>query len=379
MRLISSLFLIVIFSMVSDSLFAEEVDNPAYKAWAACKTGTSVRLMLSLDSDGANKEEVMEKCTLVEVLPSMAVIDVELPGQKHHSVVEPAHIEKGLIGIPAKIILPPITISAIKADKDSVTIGEKTFIAAQQAVTVLTGPQHEAGTVKTWFSAEVPGGLLKFEISSADHQGIIHGTFLDFIKSDKDIPRPPQDLDDRTPQGLMRMVDRQLPGGGIKLSREVFNATSPEGRSFVEVNATLNLSIAKLEEAARKTFGEATSSTDDIDHLIGMGGCTRGEIETATVEIHGNTADVTFGENNVGPMIQVEGRWKFDADKPVSQLEPAELKSLLKLQTEARALAELFASELAAGKYKSESDFRTAIKTKMDKLNPPAKPETKTP
>ena len=165
MRFPAAFFAVAVVLAISAACFAGEIDSPYYTSWAACKPGTSVTFRCT--SKSANGEQVTQtKCTLIDMSPTGCEIAVETfedsDGQRKRELS--SHVQT-LAREPDN-------------SKDGANFRSEMERAAAESVTVAAGtfkakvfehivPYNTGQTKKTkiWFSADVPGGNVKTEVS----------------------------------------------------------------------------------------------------------------------------------------------------------------------------------------------------------------------
>lgn len=382
-------------ALLTTAARAEQVDNPYYQAWAACKPGTTLTVResgastsIEVGADGGMTETpivLSVRRRLVEILPDMVVIGDSVLSRKGRETLStiPARIDKRLLAMPPGFRLPASAkIADVQDGRETIDVGGKAIETTTHAVTLQSQGASRSATIhaRTWSSSEVPGGMAKSEVLVEGLTVSPTGktfprveTVLDFTKSAVAVPRPAEDLDDRTPLGLLRMTDRAPTDGGIEKWRASYHADSADGKAFADQGAALDLSMAKLKEAVRGRFGKATSETAEVDHIIGDGGCSRGEIESAEVELQGNSATVANRgqENGVELLIKVGGHWKYDADTSVAG-PPEQVKLELQFVRDSTAFSDRLTKELGEGKYKTEEELTKVMTEEMDKIKPAA-------
>jgi len=144
----------------------EMVENPAYKAWAAYKPGTTVVLESTTDA-GAQKLKMEMTQKLLEVSKDKAVVEVttklDLPGvppQPAQKQTIPAKVKKSEAQTPGK--LPPGAKGEMKEKgTEKISVGGKSY---ECKVYEFTGEQNGVkSTGKIWQSEKVPGNLVKME------------------------------------------------------------------------------------------------------------------------------------------------------------------------------------------------------------------------
>jgi hypothetical protein len=154
---------------------AEQVANPVYEAWARQKPGASVTMKIKVQLEGqAEVRELDQKETLTEVLGPAAIIErtvtrviggtkVEEPGER---VKIPATIDREKAGLPMRS-LEDMSVTGMKEGKEQVEVqGRKLETVTREFTVMITkGGKSTTGTIKTWYSADVPGGMVKVESS----------------------------------------------------------------------------------------------------------------------------------------------------------------------------------------------------------------------
>jgi len=146
---------------------AEMIDNPTYKAWAAQKVGTSVKMRMLSEAAG-NKTKMETTTTLTELTPDKAVVEakttmevsgqkMDLPAQKQEIPAKIDNAGKGTTGPKPDV----------KESEETVDVGGKSYKCK------VTESTSEAGgnktTAKVWMCPEVPGGMVKM-VSNTDGQ-----------------------------------------------------------------------------------------------------------------------------------------------------------------------------------------------------------------
>ncbi len=157
----------------------EQVDNPAYASWAACKIGTTVthKQTMQITFAGMNAPlqiEMVITQTLQEIKAEAITVEVTTAavanGQPAPSMSQPAKktliaakIEKGVVDVPADI--PASQVKDVKAGKEAIEVAgkkyEATTVEFTQAGSGGLGPDNTE--LKVWSAADVPGRLIKME------------------------------------------------------------------------------------------------------------------------------------------------------------------------------------------------------------------------
>ena len=132
-------------------LLPQEVDNPEYGFWSACKKGSWVRVKMTIEQDG-KKHEVEQTSTLVELTPGKAVVEQsgktaegKMPTQKRTIAAKQARPD-------------PVE----KEGEEDVEVGGKRLPC--RWIELRKEEQGARVWAKIWTSPEVPGGVVKSEI-----------------------------------------------------------------------------------------------------------------------------------------------------------------------------------------------------------------------
>ena len=153
---------------------AEQVDNPAYTAWAKFKPGTTVTYSQSMDMAmpagmpaGMAPPQTTLTEKLVEVKPEGVVLEVssetKMMGQTHTMPARqqevPAKIDKENVGMPPNV---KGEVKDMKEGTDKVDVNGKSVDATTREMTVVaTEPQPMTAHIKMWQAEDVPGGTVK--------------------------------------------------------------------------------------------------------------------------------------------------------------------------------------------------------------------------
>jgi hypothetical protein len=165
-RSLSLLVSLVSLALIS-SARADQVDNPAYKSWASQKPGTSISLSTSTT---ANSQTVkMEtKTTLSAVADDKVTVSIDstmdMNGQKMPIPTQSRDLKKT---IDTNATQSPMDITPdilAKASEESVTVPAGTFKA--KVIDINFSQQGANFKGKMWFTNDVPGGIVKSEITS---------------------------------------------------------------------------------------------------------------------------------------------------------------------------------------------------------------------
>ena len=150
--------------------FAEQVDNPAYKAWVACKVGASVTRQTTQTGGGpAYEATVIEK--LVKVTPQTVVIEstrtMKMAGKETKipptEVTIPAKVEKDQAGLPNQALENKPKVLGMKEGKETLDLkGKKIETVTRDFKAEITQDEDKMTVqLKTWFSPDIPGGMVK--------------------------------------------------------------------------------------------------------------------------------------------------------------------------------------------------------------------------
>jgi len=157
---------------------AEQVDNPAYTAWAKYKPGTTVSyktatsiVIPSMPEPRQNESRVTQKliavkpdAVTVEVIATMSMNgqDRSMPARQHDI---PAKVEKGREGLPeAPIGGTAPDVKDVTEGKGTVDVKGKSMDATTREFTIeLTTPRQMTMKVKMWLIPDVPGGMARSE------------------------------------------------------------------------------------------------------------------------------------------------------------------------------------------------------------------------
>lgn len=159
--------------LFTGTIFAEQVDNPAYQNWARFKPGTSVIHSQQTAMGGMNMQMEMTQ-TLKELTPEKAVVDMTVKnsmmpgGGQTSSVTIPAKVDASQAQAPGK--MPEGMKGEAKSlGKETVKVSDKSY---ECEVTQFTGEgQGMKSEGKSWTSNEVPGSMVKMEMKASGGQG----------------------------------------------------------------------------------------------------------------------------------------------------------------------------------------------------------------
>jgi len=152
----------------------EKVDNPQYDAWKSCKPGSWVKHKMVMDAGGRMIETEMTS-TLLEINPDKAVLEMKtvmnMGGQKMDVPVQKKDVE-------AKMEKKEGTTFSEKVEE--ITVDGKAYKC--RAYTFEQVEKGQAMKVTGWLCADVPGGMVKSEIQSAQLPKPMQLTIVGFEK-----------------------------------------------------------------------------------------------------------------------------------------------------------------------------------------------------
>lgn len=153
-------------AFLAASAFAEQMDNPQYKQWAAYKPGTWVTMKTVSDTAG-NKMEMQATTKLMEVTAEKAVLEVS---QKMKVAGNDMDMPAQKMEVPAKIEKPVTPENTQKPDVKTTEGSEELTVAGQKCkckTTESTMKMGDTTTVsKTWTCDDVPGTIVKMQSKS---------------------------------------------------------------------------------------------------------------------------------------------------------------------------------------------------------------------
>lgn len=137
----------------------EKMDNPQYTYWKSCKPGSWVKHKMVMEAQGM-KMESETVSTLVEVTPEKVVLEaktsmnaagrkMELPSQKQD--------------VPAQVEKKPGQAPPSEKDEEIIVEGKSYKCRSYEFEQTEKG---QAMKGKGWMCPDVPGGMVKSEISS---------------------------------------------------------------------------------------------------------------------------------------------------------------------------------------------------------------------
>jgi len=158
---------------ISAAAMADQVDNPVYVSWARLKPGTSVTVEQTFELPAApgGAHVLVVTTKLLKVTPEKVVVEntsTSKAGDSKEEVEIPAKVQAGqelMAGFGPTKDLQPV-VKNIKTGKQSLDVGGNKVETTTHEFTIeTTDTPAMAGTVKTWTSPEVPGNLVKVELT----------------------------------------------------------------------------------------------------------------------------------------------------------------------------------------------------------------------
>jgi hypothetical protein len=336
-------------------------DNPVYKAWAACKTGSTVTYKIT----SGDKESTSTR-TLLEVLPAMVIFSdhtVRPDGADDATHVAMARVNRKNLGLPSSEDVIFARIETSTPSPDTVQIQGNSVPATLHTFDTWIFDPENKSTYKSWTYEDFPGGVLKIEGKS------LRWELVDFKKADADVPRPASDFDDSTPKGLLRLLDRHGLEKGRDFIASLYDAPTPSAQSYADARAAFEFALLALDNAARTRFGESTNVTEAIARLANHHH-SRAYIEIGDVVIQDNKAALVYDLDQSVRMVKINGHWRFPAFEGDEEIKPEEITSELEGLRMFTTVLGQFTKDLQAGKYKSEEAFRTAVMKKQEDIAP---------
>lgn len=137
----------------------EMIDNPQYAHWKSFKPGTWVKHKMVMDAGGQvmNAETTS---TLLEVTPEKVVLETKMAMDMGGRKMD---MPGGKKDVPAKIEKKPGQAPPSEKEEDVVLDGKTYKCRAWEWEQTDKGTTAKA---KGWLCAEVPGGMVKSEVSS---------------------------------------------------------------------------------------------------------------------------------------------------------------------------------------------------------------------
>ena len=164
------------------ALAQELVDNPQYTSWAKHKPGTSVTMKMTQAMGGQNRDMELKQ-TLKEVTPDQVTIELQMSAMGQQMPATPLTIKKKVTPDEAKYgQLPPGAKADVKeVGNETVTVAGKEYNCKVSEVTGEAQGSKSKG--KLWRSEEVPGEVVKMEMTS-------EGTASGSMKMEIVVPAP---------------------------------------------------------------------------------------------------------------------------------------------------------------------------------------------
>ena len=146
------------------------VDNPQYTSWAKHKPGTSVTMKMTQAQGGQNRDMELKQ-TLKEVKPDEVTVELQMTAMGQSMPGTPLKIKSKVTPDEAKYgQLPPGAKADVKeVGNESVTVGGQTYNCKVSEVTGEAEGTKSNG--KLWRSEEVPGEIVKMEMTSDGANG----------------------------------------------------------------------------------------------------------------------------------------------------------------------------------------------------------------
>ena len=150
---------------------ADQVDDPGYVHWSKFKPGSSTKT-LTLNETSGMKLSIQMTTTLLAVTPEKITVEVTSETDSSGTKLPTRTRKTDIAAKRAK----PADPSLIKESKETLTFKGKSYPCT------LSEETHGTMHIKTWFSNEIPGGLLKAQVT--DEGTAMTTTLVDFtIKS----------------------------------------------------------------------------------------------------------------------------------------------------------------------------------------------------
>jgi hypothetical protein len=152
----------------------QEVENPQFKYWSACKPGSWVKMKLEMEV-GGNKSEGEMTYKLLEVKDDIAV--VEVTGKMKAGAQEfPIPVQKQEI----KAKEPADKVKIEKEGDEVIEVAGKKLKCHWYEFTSKAG--EKATKSKAWLSTDVPGGITKGEMGLPNSEKPMVMTALEWEK-----------------------------------------------------------------------------------------------------------------------------------------------------------------------------------------------------
>ena len=149
---------------------ADQIDDPGYVHWSKFKPGSSTKVVTLSETSGL-KISTRITTTLLAVTPEKITVEVTTEGESSGTKLPSRTRKRDVAAKRAK----PADPSLIKESKETLTFDGKSYRCTLSEET--RGTLH----IKTWLSDEIPGGLLKAQIT--DDGTSITTNLVDFKKA----------------------------------------------------------------------------------------------------------------------------------------------------------------------------------------------------
>jgi len=150
---------------LSAAALGEMVENPAYANWAKFKPGTSITYTSEMQMQGVNmKSEMTQKLASIDAEKAVLELKVKSSGMDmpSQSINIPAKIEKEKV--QAQPAMPPGAKGDVKVlGKEKLSVAGKDMEC--QVVQFSSEQEGQKITGKSWTSSDVPGTLVKSEMT----------------------------------------------------------------------------------------------------------------------------------------------------------------------------------------------------------------------
>lgn len=172
-------------------------------------------------------------------------------------------------------------------------------------------------------------------------------------------PAPVEAHDDTTPKGALKLLSAALRDGDAERIRRVMHAGNPAEVRMVSSMAEMARSMAQLQKAAVKAFGEE-GAKEMVGDTLATDADGRARIDAAEVRLTGDTATVVVPEGEDAPVVlkKVGGHWKVPMAELSKNADPIALDERLTELAGQRTLVEELTKEI------SEGHFATAAQAK---------------
>ncbi len=158
--------LVASLSLFAGRAVAEEVANPEYQGWAACKVGASATTETATVSGGTTTT-VKSTTKLVELTDAKAVLEMTMSMKMGDKDTELPATKRDVPATVAKVEPPadaPKTAPKPAEGDEEVAFGDQKIACHWIETVTETGGMKS--TSKTWRSKSVPGGLVKSEATT---------------------------------------------------------------------------------------------------------------------------------------------------------------------------------------------------------------------